>query len=641
MTILNKRWSFSTKVSFWVVLMAVPVFIVSVGLHFRQAHEMILTESVERANGVLNTSMHRIRRYLVTAETATQVHSWMIEKSMQPDSLKAFSHKIARLNPYIDGCAIGTNQGVLAQYPQRFLSYSIRKGDTIVSVCDTVYNYFSAEWYKRPYESGKPEWVVYYDETNQLALDNHGMLATYTMPLFDRNHRFIGVISSGLSLLHISQILAEEKPYPHSYFMLVDKDGRFVGHPDSTRLFSKKIFNVADPQKEADLIALGYEMTRGRQGHMSVMIDGSPSLVCFKPVPNTPWSLAIVCPDSDIMKDYNRFTDVVIALIVVGMIVIVLYCHRMVTRALRPLRELRNKTQEIANGNMDVSIERSHRIDNIGSLQNSFAVMLESLRHYMDSVRTASEEAKHYNDELERATQLVVEADKQKTAFVQNMTHQVRTPLNIIMGYAQILNIPTTGLASDAGMLEEEVKSLAGTMYHNSKLLNRMVLMLFDSSDLGITESERCKEHEPVQVNMAMQETVDYVMRLNPGNTIHFETDVDDEVTISTNKKYLQNSLGEVMLNAIKYSDREHIVARVARADQTIRFIIEDTGKGIPEADCEHIFEFFTKIDDFSEGLGLGLPLTKRHAQKLGGDFYMDTDYTKGCRFIFELPIDA
>ena len=89
----------------------------------------------------------------------------------------------------------------------------------------------------------------------------------------------------------------------------------------------------------------------------------------------------------------------------------------------------------------------------------------------------------------------------------------------------------------------------------------------------------------------------------------------------------------------MKYSDREHIKVRVTRTGSTIQFIVEDTGKGIAEADRERIFKFFTKMDDFSEGLGLGIPLSKSHAITLDGDFWLDTDYDKGCRFVFELPL--
>lgn len=99
-------------------------------------------------------------------------------------------------------------------------------------------------------------------------MDEEGMMATYSKPLYDASQHFLGVISIEFSLLHLSKIMAEVKPYPHSYYMMIDEQGRYVGHPDSTRLFSKTIFSVADPQKQSDLIALGYEMTKGNQGNM-------------------------------------------------------------------------------------------------------------------------------------------------------------------------------------------------------------------------------------------------------------------------------------------------------------------------------------------------------------------------------------
>ena len=636
---MNIRRSFSTKLCIWILLLTMPVFLASVGLLFRRYHPMIHVEAVERANGVLDASLQRINRYLITTETVTNTYGWIVERSLTPDSLTILTDRIVRLNPYIDGCAISTEPNVLPQYPKRFMTYTIRDGgDTITTTVEKDYNYFSQKWYRAPHDQHKAGWVVYYDESNQLDLDKDGMIATYSRPLYNADSTIVGVMSTELSLLHLSQILGEEKPYPHSYYIMLDEMGRYVGHPDSTRLFNKTIFSAINPQTQPDLIALGYEMTKGRQGAMSVVINDEPSLVCFRPVPGTKWSLAIVCPESDILKGYNRFTYIVLSLLAVAMFLIILYCHKMVTRSLRPLRDLLEKTQLITKGNLDVEIKRSSRIDDIGCLQNSYVTMLEWFKQNIDTMRDAGIQAQNYNRELELATQMVLEADKQKTAFMQNMTHQVRTPLNIIIGYAQILNIPTTGNNAVEGVSEEEVKSLANAMEHNSKLLTRLVLMLFDSSDTGITETSLCQKHEEVPVNTAMWEMVDYVTRLYPDIHIGFETEVPDDFIIQTNKKYLQYSLAEVLLNAVKYSDRKHIMACVTRTDTSVRFIIEDTGKGIAASDRARIFNFFTKVDDFSEGLGLGIPLTRRHAQNLGGSFTLDPTYHAGCRFIFELP---
>lgn len=638
---MNIRRSFSTKLSLWILLMAVPVFCASVGLLFYQSRRMIQREAVERANVMLDVSLQRINRYLVSVETASNTYSWLIQRSMQPDSLMALTERIVRFNPYSDGCAISTEPGVIPQYPQYFMAYSIRKeGDSITTMLKEDYNYFKKKWYTVPREHHQSGWVVYYDEANELDLDMDGMIATYSKPLYDHHHQFVGVMSTEMSLLHISDILAKEKPYPNSYFILLDEKGRYVGHPDSTRLFNKTIFGVANLQKQKDLIVLGHEMTKGNQGEMSLTINDVPSLVCYKPVPGTSWSLAIVCPDSDILKDYYRFTFIAVTLLIVALAFIAFYCYKMMARSLSPLRQLLCKTQEIAKGDLKVEIERISRIDEMGCLQNSYVTMLESLRQYMDSVRAASDKAHKYNEELEKATLLVQEADRQKTSFIQNMTHQVRTPLNVIMGYAQILNSSRTSILPCDCVSEEEIKSLAATMEHNSKLLTRLILMLLDSSDATFSETAISRNRETVPANTAMMEMVDYVMQLYPDlHVIRFETEVPDDMLITTNRMFLQYSLAEVLLNAVKYSDGQHIMTRITRTDTAIRFIIEDTGKGIAEADRERIFKFFTKVDDFSEGLGLGLPLTRRHVENLGGKFWLDTSYHDGCRFIFEFPL--
>jgi signal transduction histidine kinase len=97
-------------------------------------------------------------------------------------------------------------------------------------------------------------------------------------------------------------------------------------------------------------------------------------------------------------------------------------------------------------------------------------------------------------------------------------------------------------------------------------------------------------------------------------------------------------TLRELLFNAAKYSDGQHIMLRISETISTIRFTVEDVGPGIPSDTLGMIFKPFVKVDDLSEGLGLGLPLAKRHALSLGGDLLYDADYHDGCRFILEVP---
>lgn len=634
----NVRRSFSAKVVVWVLLVAIPIFFLSVGVLFHQSRKLVRAESVERASGVLKTAMHRINRYLVTAETATNTYAWLAEQSIHPDSLKTYSQRVILLNPYTDGCAISTEPGVLPQYPERFMVYSIKESDSIKTVVDQDINYFNHKWYRTTRSQQKPCWVVYYDETNSLNMAEDGMMATYNKPLYDANQRFLGVISSEFSLLHLSKIMAEVRPYPHSYYVMIDEQGRYVGHPDSTRLFSKTIFSVADPQKQADIIALGYEMTKGSQGNMSVVVNGQRSLVCYMPVPETTWSLAIVCPDSDIFQGYNRLTYIVIPLLIIGLLLIVVNCYKAVTMSINPLQLLLAKTQAVADGNMLVDIPHTQRTDVIGGLQNSFATMLESLNYYIESVHKASDQNKRYNQELEYTTQMVIESEKQKTAFIQNVTHQIRTPLNIVMGFAQVLNSSTSDSSLSKDLSKDELKSIAGTLNHNTKQLVRMVLMLFDSSETGKAESIKL-EMEQVNIAVAIDDALGYTYNMFPDIRIKYTTTLPEDFCVHTHYRSVVYSVQELLHNSIKYSDKQNISLHVEKTDDMVRFIVQDTGSGIDVDDLDRIFKFFTKADGFSEGLGLGLPLTKRHIETLGGNVILDTSYQEGCRFIIEIPL--
>jgi signal transduction histidine kinase len=281
---------------------------------------------------------------------------------------------------------------------------------------------------------------------------------------------------------------------------------------------------------------------------------------------------------------------------------------------------------------MEVYIPRTTRTDVIGRLQNSFASMLESLNFHMGSVRYISEQTQRKNEELQQATQMVQEADRQKTAFIQNVTHQIRTPLNIIMGFTQVISDTGSSVLSD-----EDKKSVTDTMSHNAKQLARMVQMLFDSSDTGLSQELESHKNDHVSCNEVAREAVSFVKLHYPDVNINMETQLADDFCIQTNRLYLMRTLRELLYNSAKYSDGQHVVLRISHTDETINFIVEDTGKGISEADSELLFKFFTKVDDLSEGLGLGLPLAKRHAQNLGGDITFDSTYHTGCRFILTL----
>lgn len=636
---LHIRRSLSAKLSLSILLLAIPIFVLSLGILFVQSRNIIKKEAMEHAKSLLNTTMQRLDRNMMAVETATDIYDWEITENLQPDSLLALTRRVVTRNPHVDGCSISMEPDVFPQIGRYFSVYTVRETDTITSVIEQEYEYFEKIWYKTPHNLNKPCWVTYFDESDSLELTISGLIASYGKPIYSSDNQFIGVISSDISLIRLSKYITAEKPYPNSYFMMLGKEGHYFIHPDSTKLFTHTIFDDVDPREQADLIALGHEMTAGNQGSMAVVIDGTPCQVCYQPMHGTEWSLAIVCPESDILNDYHALANIIALLIALGLLLILIFCHRVVAHAIRPINQLLTKTQTIASGNYEVHIPKSNRNDVVGRLQNSFATMLQSLNFHMGSIRYTAEQTENRNQELLQAMRLAEEADRNKTTFIQNVTHQIRTPLNIIMGFSQVLRDDVkTSTSINSGISEEEMNNVTDTMKHNARILERMVHMLFDSSATGITEEMKNQKYEKVSCNEAARESIRYINEHFPSLDIKFNTEVADNFCIKTNRTDLLYCLSEILYNSAKYSDGQHIQLHIGLTDNTVQYIFVDTGKGIPEADRDHIFEPFTKADDLSEGLGLGLPLTKNHVLKMGGTITLDTSYHDGCRFIIELP---
>ena len=189
------------------------------------------------------------------------------------------------------------------------------------------------------------------------------------------------------------------------------------------------------------------------------------------------------------------------------------------------------------------------------------------------------------------------------------------------------------------GVSDEETKNITQTMKHNAQTLNRLVQMLYDSSALGINDELNSHQIDNVSCNDVAKEAMSYVKLNYPELNVSFNSSVPSDLCIKTNQLYLMRSLRELLYNAAKYSDGQRVAISVSATESAVTFTVEDTGKGISEADHDLIFEPFTKVDDLTEGLGLGLPLAKRHAQNLGGDLTLDVNYHDGCRFIIELPV--
>ena len=233
--------------------------------------------------------------------------------------------------------------------------------------------------------------------------------------------------------------------------------------------------------------------------------------------------------------------------------------------------------------------------------------------------------------QLKRAYDHALESDKTKSAFIRNVTHEVRTPLNIINGFAQVISNP------DLVTGPEERAHIAQMMQKNTQLITSLVDEMLELS-LNENSPEAVAKDDTVEVNDLLRDLLqENEYKVNKDIKFRFESDLPDDISLQTNEGMLKRVINLLIDNAIKYTEKGTITLKAEADEQHLTLAVEDTGTGIPAAEAEHIFERFYKVDTFREGLGLGLPLCRTIISRLGGTVNLDTSYQNGSRFVVRI----
>lgn len=233
-------------------------------------------------------------------------------------------------------------------------------------------------------------------------------------------------------------------------------------------------------------------------------------------------------------------------------------------------------------------------------------------------------------EELRKAKELAEKNSEMKDVFIQNISHEIRTPLNAIVGFTTILSeaCPT-----------EEVKSYADTIEKNSELLLQMINDIIEVSDLD----RGAREIKPslVSLNECGDRAIEEVRPLLSNEVELSFTSVSGDPVVNTDKQLVMQVLNHLLSNAAKFTRTGSIslMIRVDKNKKEVRFIVTDSGIGIPADKQERIFERFVKLNEFSQGTGLGLSICRLSAEKLNGYLIINKEYTLGTQFIFGIPL--
>ena len=390
------RRKLSVRVSLWVVMFAAVIFISALSFFFYQARDAVRQEAISRATQILDNTAERVEGILNRVEVATNMTKWLVQRHPDnPDSMFVYSRGMLLNNPDFYNCSIAFEPYYFKDKGRYFSAYSRHEGDTIRTIQggSDNYQYFYMDWYLMPMLLGKPCWTEPYMDFD-VPTNTSNMVASYCDVIKDGQGKVIGVINTSLSLSWLSQTVSSLKPYPNSYSIMIGRGGTYFVHPDTTKITRQTIFTQTFEQPDTALTRLGHAMQRGEDSMMHTNINGESCYVFYQPLGATGCSIAIVCPESDIFGGFDRLRHTVDAIVAVGLLMMLYFFIRIITRELNPLRRLAEEAETIASGQFDAKLPNFRRIDEIGQLSHSFGNMQQSLVKYIDELKdTTSQKA--------------------------------------------------------------------------------------------------------------------------------------------------------------------------------------------------------------------------------------------------------
>ena len=290
----------------------------------------------------------------------------------------------------------------------------------------------------------------------------------------------------------------------------------------------------------------------------------------------------------------------------------------------RPLQALVTAIRAISDGNQKVRFD-TDRQDEFGTLARFFNAMLDQLMQQKEALQEALEQAES--------------ASRSKSAFLANMSHELRTPLNAIIGYSEMLQEDAAEAGNERSV--QDLQRIHGAGHHLLSLINGIL-------DLSKIEAGKMQlDVQRFDVNGMLQDVVATLQPILDGNGNRFVVQYEPDLGLmETDETKLRQALFNLLGNAAKFTEGGTVTLEADRysrgGEDWLRFVVRDTGIGIPEDQMSRLFQDFSQIDSSSSrkygGTGLGLAISRRYCQMMGGDIEASSQVGQGSTFTVQLP---
>ena len=449
-----------------------------------------------------------------------------------------------------------------------------------------------------------------------------------TIPIIE-DKEVVGVLSAEIDFERMMFSIKNIDVGKNGSLFVVASNGRIIAHTYMEQLSDLNLSR--SPVVEAVLngergVIKGYTDELGRQ------VVGS-----YVPIWELGWGIVVQRTLTDISMEVKQVGNTIFIATIISVLLAILVGWLMSIKIAKPINLLANASEKVAQGDLHtlVNVKSSNEI---GVLASSFNQMVVSLRKSRNELQQWGKEmekkVEKRTEELKHANLKLQELDRLKSMFIASMSHELRTPLNSIIGFTGII---LQGMSGDIN--EEQGKQL--TLVKNSA--NHLLALINDIIDISKIEAGKVEiAIEEFDLSVLAQEIKDSFAVVADKKGLELLLQTPQTLMIKSDKRRTEQVLVNFISNAVKFTDKGGVEIKVVKKDKTAEISVRDTGIGVKKEDMNKLFKDFSRIpikDRTIEGTGLGLYLSKKIADLLGGEIKGESEFGKGSVFTLTLPL--
>lgn len=522
------------------------------------------------------------------------------------------------------------------------------------------------EWWQEAYNSGKGN--VYIEDLGQDLSSGLEMASTIAAPFLDKDGRVIGICKVVIDLEKLFITLNSFKIGESGYAVLISKEGAVLNHPWNSD-FNKKLLSCVKEDEDIAVNNRKFQIIKDRRCFPEEIFVTSQEVgLSFLPQEKDyGWRVFVVNTSGDVLRPLYEFVWQIIILAILLVMVIIPIGYFLGRRLSSSIRKLHLATERVIEGDLDYRINIQTG-DEVEQLADNFNNMILDINHKQKELIVAKDELEAFSiglekkvnqrtleltqsqeailnmledlteakEKLERYSRQLEDALKVKTRFTATVSHELRTPLTAIKEGVDIV------LDGSAGTINEEQYAFLDIVKRNVDRLARLINDVLDFQKLEAGKTEFNLQYG--DINEIIREVSSTMAPLAKSKGLEIALKADTNLPKARfDKDKIIQVLMNLVNNAIKFTEKGGIIIMSWLQENTVYVSVEDTGRGIKVEDLPRLFISFEQIVQDKEGArsgtGLGLAISKAIIEKQNGRIWAESEFGKGTKFIFTLPV--